>query len=82
MPRKKETPENRAKELGQILTALEISICIIAVVGFANKPRRISLVVGHLRGLANQALYQTDGPDPTTLDRLADQIEIGHEATS
>lgn len=88
MPRRKQTPEQtgtpdqRAHEMAQVLIALEVAICILTVIGLAKKPQRLALVVGHLRALATQAVYQVDGPDPSTLDRLADQIEIGHEATS
>jgi hypothetical protein len=88
MPRKARTEEGEdepvgrdVREMAQAIASVEVAVCIIAVFALLNRAKRLAQAVEHLRALADHAVYQRDGLDPTVLDRIADRIETGQAAT-
>lgn len=75
-----EPAPRKVRELGQELAAIEIALSMVAVISMRGRRKRIGILVAHLQALADHAVYQRDGVDPATLDRLAGRIESGHDA--
>ena len=84
MPRKAKTGDEADKaagrdvrELAQAIASVEVAVSLIAVFALLNRAKRTAQLLDHLRALADYAVYERDGLDPTVLDRIAERIETG-----